>query len=208
MHKTIIVVCMLVAAVAANAQIFLGGSLGLGNSKEKIEFDNSTEDGDKSFRFGIIPIGGFYFNPKMAAGIGFGYEMYKNTSPSEIPDGDDAIFKRSTTSIAPFFRYHFIEKNSFSVFGQAQFIYSSSKASNKVGPTTTDLPKEKFVGFYIMPAISYALTDNFILEANIGQIGYGSWTEDDEENELKTKDSGFDFDLGIDNIQFGAIYRF
>lgn len=186
-----------------NAQLFVGGNIYVSSSSSKDETNGVTTDNPKTFEFGINPRAGFFLSDKLAVGAGIGVNI-----ESENNRQDPEVKTSSTTfNFNPFARYYLMNVDKFSVFGEGGVVLGLGSSKSKSGGVTVDGPNIFDFTFYVMPAISYDLTDNFTIEAGIGGLFINSYSAKDD-NDDKYKESNIDFNLNLDNIFFGAIYKF
>ena len=83
MKKVMLMVAFMVATVAASAQVYIGGGLGV-NSYKPIHQDGV--DVDATTTFSIIPEIGYNLDDKWTVGIGIGYEHASNISLTTFID--------------------------------------------------------------------------------------------------------------------------
>ena len=162
---------------------FVGGSLGFSSEKDG-ETKKTTID--------FSPKIGFFITNNLAIGMDLGYGQNKTITTSIVGEN------KTILTVGAFGKYYFNPSNQFSLFGNLGFDYNS----------TNDLiAKYKTNGFDIglSPGVSYFLSNNFVLEASIGKIGFVSTKPDVKEAVSK---STFDFNLNISTITFGLSYKF
>lgn len=119
MKKLILMAAMMVATLAVNAQVYVGGSLGFESVKEH-------KDADALSSFSIKPEAGYNLDENWAVGIQLGF------SSIDI-DEDNSV---STFEVAPYARYTFAKTGiaSFFVDGGIQFIsYGSDMKGSTFG---------------------------------------------------------------------------
>ncbi len=205
-------VFMTLAAVAAfsfaNAQFFVGGSLGfssgsgtesltvtetLGSSSTTTTTDAKTPSYSE---FLFAPKVGYYLNDKLAVGLELGFTTYSETeydypeiyNKAELTEN---IFKGTENlfGVAPFVRYHFAQWNNFSLFGELTvgLAFGSSKEVATIDGKEEEMEGPSSFGFgvTIMPGISYKVNDHIQLEATLDVFGlnymYSKSTLNEEE---------------------------
>ncbi len=138
----IAVVCL--ATLAANAQVYVGGSLG---------FSNTSYDGESSASYKFMPEVGYVLDEEWAIGISLGY--------ADVDDGAEKAF-----SVAPYARWTFLTMNKVSLFvdGQFEFAHTDSDAAGKINAWA--------IG--VRPGFKVAVTDNLSLVSKVGVLGYTS----------------------------------
>jgi hypothetical protein len=171
MKKVIISFVVLVTAIcSSNAQVFIGGELGLKFSGGNTKNGSTTIDSPTTFGIRFSPKVGFYLNDKFAIGgeVLLGTSIYN----------DKAVTNETTDTevewgIAPFVRYSVLEFGKFSVLfeGTAGLYGTSSKS--KTGNTTVDLPSTLSVGLIVAPLLSYELTEKISLEMELDFLSLG-----------------------------------
>ena len=196
MKKVIISFVVLVAAIcSSNAQVFVGGELGMGFSGGNTKYGNTTVDSPSTLSVRFSPKVGFYLNDNFAIGV----EVLVGTSV----ENDKAVNNETKDTelewgIAPFARLSVLEFGKFSVWfeGAAGVLGTSSKS--KTGNTTVDLPSTLSAGLSVAPLLSYSLTERINLEMDLNflSLGIGTTTR-------TTKVSGSD-DIKRNNTYFGV----
>lgn len=177
MKRILFVVILVCAGMAANAQFYLGGSLGFDISSDK------TDNGDKigtTLSFGILPDFGYSFNEKWDLGITAGYRMsqYK-------PNGQDATDKTNAFGVAPYARYSFVEFGKFKAMLKGELYFTGMEDVHEV--------KTSNFGLNITPVLGFNLSNHFILLAN---LNFCSLNFDYEK--IKDGNATTSFNLGFD----------
>ncbi|MDR1679494.1 MAG: porin family protein [Prevotellaceae bacterium] len=191
MKKLLLTAALAVATmIGANAQIYVGGSLG---------FDSYNEESGSALKnqFTISPEIGFYLSEKFDVGLDFSFstEKYHNDA------------KGNSWAIAPYARYSFLQFGKFEVIGKAQIYFEGDKQEDPAG---NELKGTGF-GLNVTPILAYNLTENWVLftQLNCFALGFSSYTPDGG-------DAGTHFGLGLDandlyntnNLQVGFVYKF
>lgn len=173
-------VFMTLAAVAAfsfaNAQFFVGGSLGFSSGSgtesltvtETLGNSSSTTTTDAKApsysEFLFAPKVGYYLNDKLAVGLELGFITYSQTQYDLPGLGDgpnpDYDYKAEPTEnfykgtenlfgVAPFVRYHFAQWNNFSLFGELSvgLAFSSSKEVATIDGKEEEMEGPSMFGF-------------------------------------------------------------
>lgn len=169
----------------AKGDIFISGGFGFVSQKQG---DNKTN------RFEIAPRAGFFVSDDIAVGAQVKFESIKNENGS-LKETDSEI------SLGAFGRYYFSPANKFSVFGQLEANYISSKDE------TLGQPDAKLNGFGLglSPGLNYFISDNFALEVLWGILGYRTSKPDvDNAESLNT----FELRTNLTNINIGLVYKF
>lgn len=204
MKKLFLTVALAAATlIGANAQLFVGGNLGLNFSTE--DGDGTIVETEKSFGFNIAPKVGYSLNEKFSVGgiVSFGYD--KNTT--EYVDRDRGDTETATTSwgVTPFARYNFFTVGQFNIGAEAQLGIGGK--SQKDEYSTFDF------GLNIIPVVSWNISDKFALEAyfNAAGIGFNHSLKDFDaagRDNVNTSSFGLGFDSSRIVSTIGAVYKF
>ncbi len=194
MKKILLVVGLICATMVANAQLYVGGSLGFGTSTVK------NDDGDKLYtntNFSLFPEVGFSLNEKIDLGIsvGFGMTSYK-------PEGGDKQ-KTNNWEVAPYIRYSVVEFGKLKVMGKGSLYVKGNEDQSETKSTS--------FGLSVTPVLGYTVSEHFILLANLNFLSLSI-----DNTKVKDGDSTFGFNLGIDtnnaantnNFAIGFAYIF
>ena len=241
------------AAVAAfsftNAQIFVGGSLGFSTESGSSSFTGTNTTGGNTTtttseqklptykEFSFAPKVGYYLNDKLAVGIGFGIDQYREINYDlgyAEPAKQESEYNSKEVSngylVGAFARYHFAEWNNFSLFGElsAGVMIGNSKTVTTFNneETTFDGPKNFGFGISLTPGIAYKVNDHIQLEATLDVFGlnytYAKKTSTSEyeygttlvENEYVNTASEFGFGIdteslfNVGSLTIGFVYKF
>ena len=178
MKKIVLVFIVAFIAISANAQVYVGGTLGFSSVKTETK---STDV--KTTTFKILPEIGYELSEDWSIGTVIGYE-YSKTEDLKI----------NTFTVAPYARYFFLDSNLVRLFADGGFGFSTSKVKGE------DALNSWSIG--IKPGIAIKLSDNFSLVAKYGFFGYSN----DETYNGKVKRFGLDLDT--DELSFGFHYIF
>ena len=202
MKKLFITIAFVAAAMFAQAQFFIGGSLGMDYTKAKL---NST-DVAKVFSWDVTPSVGFMFNDKMGVGLDLGIGMITETNL--ITDDKENI---TVWAVAPYFRYVFAEVDNFKFYADAKVALGGGKPRIKVDNSwnATGI-KATYFGAGIVPGMAYMLTDNISMNCTLNILSLGF-----KQNKI-TGDNDFEyqqteFDFGVNDstpIEIGFFYTF
>jgi outer membrane protein W len=200
MKKTLLSISALFAFAYASAQeepatsgfksgdVFASGTLSYSTQK--------TGD-TKTNQFAVSPSFGYFVNDNIAVGVMIGY-----TSRDYKPTDE----KYTTLTTGLFGRYYFNPANKFTIYGQLQAGYVSSKSKTNFGDGTVEFKDNGFAAS-VGPGFNYWLSNHLALESNFGIIGYSSTKPDDNGGNPQSTDT---FTIGLDfaNINFGVVYKF
>lgn len=173
---------MMVASLAASAQVYVGGSFGFQSIK--------PYDGAKtSTSFSIKPEIGYNLDENWAVGIQLGYTSTNANAKFEKTEETIGII-----NVAPYARYTFAKTGiaSFFVDGGLTFDFYTADAEGTVW------------GIGIRPGVKLAVSEKVDLIAKLGYLGYASA---DDKAPAPFKNA---FGFGIDNtdLEFGVNFNF
>jgi outer membrane protein len=170
----------------SKGDVFMSGAFSLTSTNNK-----NTEV--KTSGFEIEPKIGYFVSENIAIGGKIGYESDKSKNATTDLSDD------STLSVGVFGRYYTTPSSQFSLFGQLGFDYMSTKDNMAGGITVNGW------GLGFQPGINYFVSDNWAIEATIGELGFGSAKAD----VTGAKEvSSFGLNLDLRAITFGVNYKF
>lgn len=177
MKKILLAAFVAVASLSANAQVWVGGNLGLSTSKTS--YDGTTRSKDNAVT--IAPEIGYKYSDNLDFAVKLEYSH---------TDGEGEA-STNGFSINPYVRYTCFTSGKFSVFVDGGFSYEMSHESG--------VEKNKNTwGIGIKPGIAYSLTDKVGLVAHIGKgLGWEYINQGDE----KTNKFGLDL---TNRVTFGV----
>lgn len=179
MKKFLLTAVVAVFALAANAQVWVGGSLGASTSKH-------SYDGHELYKENAV---------KIAPTIGYTYNddwdfaldlIYKHNDGKEI--------NSNSFGFAPYARYKFVKAGAFKAFVEGGFSYENTHVSGV----------DKNVNsweIFIRPGVSYDLSKKVTIDAKLGALNY----QFDKQGDYKTNTFGLDLHS---DVQFGVYYNF
>ncbi len=169
----------------ANGDTFMSGTVGF----------RSTSTGDvKESAFTIAPKAGLFVTDNIAIGVELAYLSNKTEN------GVDPEATSSGFGIGAFARYYATPASDFSFVAELGAGYITSKYEQ--GPI-----EGKANGFVVAltPGVSYFISSNFALEAQIGELSYNT-TKPDVDGAEST--DTFNINLDLSSISFGLLYKF
>lgn len=196
MKKFFMVAALAVAALTANAQVWIGGNLGVHTDKTKIE---DTEIGTNT-TVEIAPEIGYNLNEKWAVALQLGYQYSSNAA--NVLGSTDLKGSVNTFSIKPYARYTFVKAGNFSAFCDGYLSYETAHVRN-----IDNNYNAMSVG--LTPGIAYAISPKVTLVAHIGDLSYAhGWHDRDVQfgeisSTVTEKNNAFDFNIK-NSISFGA----
>ncbi|MCD8385803.1 MAG: porin family protein [Bacteroidales bacterium] len=151
MKKTLLALICAIAAIACNAQVFVGGTLGVSTEKQTNSPRYTT--------FSFAPTIGYTISDAFAVGVELN-EQFAKSGGSHV----------NTVDIGPYIRYSFYHSGAFSAFGEAEVYYSYTKVKDFDGVSG--------LGVLVRPGISYMVTDNWQLLAKMTFFSYSHYKGD------------------------------
>lgn len=172
------------------------------NTRQNENFYENNKTSRDVFSFGIAPKIGYAISDDLILGLGIGY----NYSKSDV-EHDQALIvylsKSNSLSIFPYIK-KFIpvtEKFAFHLQGEASYSTGSITYEDNDTIDTYDSDHESyFVG--IRPGINYKLTNNILIQASFGSLGYDYVTQESDSTE-RSKASSFGLNLSSSSLFFG-----
>ena len=106
MKKLFITLAFVAAAFFAQAQLFVGGSLGFNSTKDHMDDDHGI-DAKKVTTISVLPTVGYMFADNMGVGVDFGMNYTKKEPQGTQLNPNPADIKTTEWVVSPFFRYVF-----------------------------------------------------------------------------------------------------
>ena len=213
MKKGLLFLGILIFACSANAQIFVGGSVGVG-------FDNKkNKDGEKisqNFNVGLSPEIGYSITSKIDIGLSVGVGFQREKRTYNYWGGGKQVVKNDTLTwnVAPLLQYHFAKWGKFDFVARGVVYFGGEKETNfnSYGGMVYDKKENRYnYGLSVSPVIHYNLNDHFILLTDLNFLSLnigGSFIKDVD------RDFGFFFGANTGNalnfhrLRIGFIYKF
>lgn len=210
MKKIMMTLAAVAVAATMNAQVYVGGTLGL-NFQNKLA---NQENGDDAtgMTFSIRPEIGYMLNEDMGVGIALGFGVNTNSKAdlqdelkgwNSINAGAGTKYKNSQIAfeVAPYFRYNFVklEKVNFFFDAGVGFGYISQKQSDDYTWSATRF------SIFVQPGVAVNLNEKVSFVAKLGDgLGFRSTKVKDHDAQ-----STFGLDLkSLAGLQFGLYYNF
>ena len=203
MKKIFMTLAAVAVAATMNAQVYLGGALGLGFENKLMKQDRSGDATGVSFA--IKPEIGYNLNEKSSVGIVLGFGLTNNSNQmisrndsfAQMVAGNVKTEKTAIQfEVAPYFRYKFVQFEKVDLFIDAM-----------VGFTYTKLDQWNNTTFAIgvRPGIAYTPTDKISLVAKLGN-GLFFQSSKDKDADARSKFGLEGNTLGA--LEFGMYYNF
>ena len=179
MKKILMTIAAAFVAVSMNAQVYVGGSVGLN------AWSSQAPGVDSETTFKLLPEIGYTINDEWAIGTVIGYESDKWTGVNGVSE--------SAFTFNPYARYTFLKAGKVSLFvdGGIDFTTASKADWNEIA-----------VG--LKPGLAVSLTDNISFVSHIGFLGWDQLNPDGDDNNT----SKFGLDLDGNNLTFGLYFNF
>ena len=200
-------------AVSAQAQLFVGGSIGFDIGMSKGTSGTQINNGPSEISFDFSPKVGYFFSDKFGAGMLMSLGMGLHNDRRDDPT------KRSSFSwgVGPFLRYSVLSRGDFSLLIEGGLgAYGESSKSTR-GTTTHQNPSTFGFDISAMPLLSYNLTNRVSLEVSSNLLRFGFCVESEKEGagESLRKGTNTSFGFGINGYDFfsspyqiGVIFKF
>lgn len=180
MKKLFSLIAVAFVAMSVNAQVYVGGSLGID------AWSSQKNAGDRSeTTFIILPEVGYNLNDEWAVGTVIGYVSDKWNHINGISE--------SAFTFNPYARYTYLKAGKVSLFvdGGVEFTTASKADWNELA-----------IG--LKPGLAVSLSDNISFVSHLGFIGYDVLNPDGDDNNT----SKFGLDLSGNNLTFGLYFNF
>lgn len=187
MKKLFLSLVALLATVAASAQVYVGGEVGLWRNTE----DNHTS-------FTVAPQVGYNINDKWAVGLEFAYTH-------EYLNG----LKANAAGVAPYARYTVAKAGPVSFLLDGGVGFATCKY--KYDKHESDSYNAWQIG--ISPAVKVSLTKKVDFIASLGFLGYRDNDDSSDFDGDKVAapafgEKGFGFSFSSNDLKFGVVYNF
>lgn len=188
MKKIFAVALVAMMTMTANAQVYVGGTVGL---------KSMSCDGTSATSFTINPELGYNLNDSWAIGVGVGY------STNNIAYDKDGGFAGkldknvNTFAVSPYVRYTFAKLDKVNFFADGIVSYANTGNSDV---------KVNAFGVGIQPGVAINLNEKVSFVAKLGQIGYSSAKADVDGAKAVNQ---IDFSLNsLAALNFGLYFNF
>lgn len=220
MKKIILVAAMAFLSANLFAQVFIGGSLGIGAQGNTDRVNNVS---NSQFTFTLAPNVGYKINDDMSVGGRLRFSTSSQTAAGVVTPGPVAF------GIQPYFRYSILHFGDFAVAGEANmgliFSGQTTTITTPGAPDTINKTSSTTFNIGVTPVLLYQLNKHITLEANLNilTVGFASTstkattqaagaiqtTQDDTQTNFITAANTNDvFGGGWGLIQVGFTYAF
>lgn len=178
MKKVFLTLAVVMMAMAANAQVWMGGSFGFNSSK-------ANENAKPVLTYSIAPEVGYTIAPRWDVAVGLSYAGEKSTAT--LPIIGDVVAKESTIGVTPYVRYTAFDLGKVGFFIDACFDYSQTFGT--LNGESTGKTQAIYAG--LRPGVKFAASDKITFAARIGSFGYS-----------KVIDGASNFGINVNNSAF------
>lgn len=189
MKKVFLTLTLVAFAMAANAQIILGGQLGFGTGSGTYTQENASPVWDmpsyKTMNLTIAPTISYVLNDKMQIGLSIAYGTGSNTTYNfaAYALNQEVWAKTSRTNfrVAPYFRYYFAQAGNFNFFCEAALGFGLSPRTKHHDYSNVPVvgydneydgnTKTSTIDLTIVPGVNYKFNDNWSADCYIDLAG-------------------------------------
>ena len=184
MKKLFMTLVIAMMAVCAQAQVYLGGTVGIASI--------GSQGGDDETSFKFLPEIGYNLNNSWAIGTTIGYR--KGTFSmlnNKLSNANDV----KAFEISPYARWTFYHSKMVNVFLDMGLGFASGEANHV-----------DFTAFHVgfQPGVAVNLSKHFTFVGKVGFLGYEEVNPEGDNNNTHA----FGFDVNGNNVQFGLYYNF
>ena len=191
MKKIMMIAAMMVAAVSANAQVWIGGEVGFNTTTNTVKVNGVSTD-ETTNNFTIAPEIGYNLDDNLAIGIAFGYAAGSTSAAWNLTDPNEDL---KVFEVSPYVRYTLVKLGSVSIFADGGIDYAH---------IDNDGDKANAFGVGIKPGLAVTLTPKLSFVSHFGMLGYQQAKADHDGAEAIST-------IGLDlsnNLSFGLYYNF
>jgi len=194
MKKIFMMAVMAVAALSANAQVWVGGEVGFTSSHVNTNYGVGTVC-ETAKEFSFQPEVGYSLNDKFDVAIKLGYAY---ASEKEFSKAGKAYDNVNTWTVNPYVRYKFVKAGNFFAFVDGGIGYATAHAKGVK-------KNVNIFGVNITPGIAYSVSNKVTLVSHLGEGLYynHTWKGTDEGKEAGFHANNVGFRL-FNGITFGA----
>lgn len=184
MKRLFLTLSIAIVALCANAQVYLGGTVGIASVGSEVGKDETS--------FKLLPEIGYNLNRDWAIGATVGYSKGTFAMMDNTWANDDGL---KAFTIAPYARWTFVHSNLVNVFLDMGLGFTSGSSDD-----------HDFTAYNIgvQPGVAVNLSKHLSFVGKFGFLGYQEVNPDGDNN----NSHAFGFDLNGNNIQFGLYYNF
>lgn len=213
MKKIFLTVALVAMTFSANAQLFVGGEIGLntigGNTKVTSNNETQTQKSNGLTTFTIAPELGYQFSEKFLVGASLGVTPIINRTYT----GENTVTKTTTVSwsINPYARYRLAALGNFGVWAQGGLSIGGNKQDENTSTFAFNIG--------ILPVLSYSINEHFTLltRLNVFSLNFTTSTKTTKFDGGNSKVNSTAFHIGastndvigtLGGISLGCVYSF
>ena len=208
MKKAVVAFAILIMVVfTSNAQVFVGGGLGVDYSKEKVSYGGTSYDAYNAFALNLSPKVGYFLNDDFAIGLEVGLLTGTYKVPSSGSSGSDRKYGLTGWSVDAFARKNLIGIEKFALLLEGSVGVGGIKTKYTNGSTTTNYDPTFIFAVGVEPVLSYSVTEKLSIEAacNFLRFGFQSATTKDANNS-NDKETVTTLGLGVNSSTISVDY--
>lgn len=187
-------------------------------NSSKTDYNENTKKSTSDYLiFGISPKIGFTISKNLVLGLGTEYIYSKRKSNHNILIGNDntntpnnlvntSDSKSTSFSFFPYIKKFFpvAKKLAFHAIGETRFKISNyTFKTNDINDNNERNSKNNSFFIGIRPGVSYSLSKNILLQANLGSIGYDYIALKGDDDKTDQKNNSFGLNVGTSNLTLG-----
>ena len=210
MKKTFVAFAIFIVVVfTSNAQVFVGGGLGIDYAQEKDKNGSTSYDAYKAFALNLSPKVGYFLNDDFAIGLEVGLLTGTYKIPSSGSSGNDRKYSLTGWSVDAFARRNLVGTEKFALLLEGSLGVGGVKGKSTYGSTTNEGDPTFVFAVGVQPVLSYSVTDRLSIEAacNFLRFGFQSATTKIGNNS-NNKETVTTLGLGVNsstiNVDYGG----
>lgn len=167
---------------------------------ENREITNDINSTNDIVRFSIMPRLGYTLSDNLVLGLGIGYS-YSKLEHSNERNELISLSKTNSISFTPYLKKFFPLSDNLALNLQAETSYERGKRETTNNSFSNDTDYF-FIG--LRPGVNYSMSDNFLLQASFGSLGYSNYRMETNDV-IQEKSNSFGLNLGTSSLLFGVL---
>jgi len=205
MKKLILIVAVAVLGVlTANAQIFVGGSVGLDIMGGNIKAGSTSMNAPSILAIQVAPKVGFNLSDDLAVGVEAGFSRLTRKTPNTALT-DERKVSENEWQAGIFARYNLIGTDKLSLLLEGGLSVAGRSSKTTLNGINTDGNPIFIFAIRALPVVSYNLSEklNIELSCDFLRIGfeYLTWTQASDKNNGR---SATNFGLGVNSSNYNV----
>lgn len=186
--------------------IMVGGLINFSSQSGETTVDGTSTDNPTTTNFGINPLGGYFVTDNLAVGVDIGF-MSESTNDNGDPE---TITRSNMIQGGVFGRYYLRPADMVGIYGQLGVGFGSGSSETEVDGTTTDGPDRTLIAAGISPGITIFPSESVGIDFRVGNIGYNSLTEKQEQGGVETENTTntLEFNVDLTTVGVGVFFFF